>query len=48
MEQEEKSCDEEETAREFIFLGDRVSEGGGYEAAATARTRYGWVMLMVL
>ena len=32
-----KSCDEEETAREFTYLCDRVSAGGGYEAAVTAR-----------
>ena len=45
MEQEEKLCDEVETVGEFTYLGDRVSEGGGCEAAVTAKTRYGWVML---
>ena len=35
MEQEETLCDEEETVREFTYLGDRVSEGGGCEAATT-------------
>ena len=42
MEQEEKSRDEVETLREFTYLGDRVSAGGGCETAATARTRCGW------
>ena len=36
-----KSCDEEETVREFTYLGDRVSAGGVYEAASTARVRCG-------
>ena len=31
-----------ETVNEFTYLGDRVSAGGGYQAAA--RTRCGWVM----
>ena len=39
----EKICDEEETVKEFTYLGDRVSTGGGFEAAATARTRHGLV-----
>ena len=39
MEQEEKLSDEVETVREFTYLGDRVSAGGGCEAAVTARTR---------
>ena len=39
MEQEVKLCDEVETVSEFTYLGDRVSAGGGCEAAATARTR---------
>ena len=43
MEQVEKLCDEVESVREFTYLGDRVSAGRGYEAAVTARTRYGWV-----
>ena len=38
-----KSCDEVETARKFTYLGDRVSAGGGCEAAVIARTRYGCV-----
>ena len=45
MEQEEKLCDDVETVREFTYLGDRVSAGGGCEAAVTARTRCGWVKL---
>ena len=43
MEQELKLCDEVETVSEFTYLGDRVSAGGGCEAAATARIRCGWV-----
>ena len=38
MEQEEKLCDVVETVREFTYLGDRVSAGGGCEATVTART----------
>ena len=34
-----KSYDDVETVREFTYLGDRVSVGGGCEAAVTARTR---------
>ena len=30
---------------EFTYLGDRVSAGGGCEAAVTARTRWAWVKL---
>ena len=33
------------TVREFTYLGDRVSVGGGCEAAATARTRCGGLRL---
>ena len=36
-------CDEVETVMEFTYLSDRVSAGGGCEAAVTARTRCGWV-----
>ena len=36
VEQEEKLCDEVETVREFTYLGDRVSAGGGCEAVVTA------------
>ena len=38
MEQEETICDKVETVREFTYVGDRVSAGGGSEAAVTART----------
>ena len=38
VEQEEKLCDVVETVREFTYLGDRVSAGGGCEATVTART----------
>ena len=34
-----------ETGREFAYLGDRASAGGGCEAAVTAITRCGWVKL---
>ena len=43
MQQKVKLCDEVETVNEFTYLGGRVSAGGGYEAAVTARTRCGWV-----
>ena len=33
--EQEKSCDEVETVRKFTYLGDRVSSGGGCEAAVT-------------
>ena len=36
MEQEEKLCDELETVRDFTYLGDWVSAGGGCEAAVSA------------
>ena len=38
---EENLCDEVETVRLFLYLGDRVSIGGGCEAVVTARTRFG-------
>ena len=28
-----------------MYLGDRVSAGGGCEASVTSRTRCGWVMI---
>ena len=42
LEYEKKLCDEVETIREFTYLDDRVSAGGGCEAAVTVRTRHGW------
>ena len=45
MEQEEKLCGEVETVWELTYLGDRMSAGGGCEAAVTARTRCGWLKL---
>ena len=30
----------------FPYLGDRLSVGGGCDAAVTSRTRYGWVEFM--
>ena len=38
VEHEEKLCDEVETVREFMYLGDRVSVGERFVAAVTART----------
>ena len=38
MEYEEQLSDEVETVREFTYLGDRVSAGGGCEADVAART----------
>ena len=38
MEQEERLCDKVETVRQFTYLDDRVSAGGGCEAAVMART----------
>ena len=38
MEQGVKLCDEVETVSEFTYLGDRMSVGGGCEAAVTTRT----------
>ena len=46
MEQEVKLCDQVEIVREFIYLGDRMSAGGGCEAGVTVRTRCGRVMFM--
>ena len=43
VEQEVMLCHEVESVRELTYLGDRVSVGGGCEAAVTARTRCGWV-----
>ena len=43
VEQEVKIFDDVETVREVTYLGDRVSAGGGCEAAVTAKTRYGLV-----
>ena len=37
---------EVETVNEFTYLGDRVSAGGGCEAAVTARTICGWAKSM--
>ena len=41
VEQKETLCDEVETVREIAYLGDRVSIGGGCEAAVTARKDVG-------
>ena len=45
MGQKEKICDKVKRVKEFIYPGDRVSAGGGCEAAVTVRIRYGWVKL---
>ena len=39
VEQEEKLFDDVEAVRELTYLGCRVSDGGGREAAVNARTR---------
>ena len=44
VDQAGKLCGEVETVKEFTYLGDRVSAGGGCEAVVTARTRCGCVM----
>ena len=43
VEHKHKSCDEVETVRRFTYLGDRVSAGGGCEAAVTAIAKCGWI-----
>ena len=45
VEQDKTLCDEMKTVKEFTYHGDRVSAGGGCEAAVTARRRCGWVRL---
>ena len=45
MEQEEKLFDEVETVEKFTHRDNRVSAGGGCEAAVTARTRCGWAKI---
>ena len=47
VEQEVMSCDEVVTVREITHHGDRVSAGGGCEAAVTASRRCGWVKFRV-
>ena len=41
VEQEETLCDEVETVRQLIYLDDRLTAGGGCEAAVTAKGRGG-------
>ena len=38
VKQVEKLCDEMETVQDFTHIGDRMSSGGGCEAAVTAIT----------
>ena len=45
--QVERLCDGVETVRKFTYLCDRVSAGGGCEAAVKARERCGWVTFRV-
>ena len=45
VQQEEMLCDEVETVSESTYLGNWVSVGGEFEAAVTARIRYGLVNL---
>ena len=47
VKQEETSCDDVQTVSEFTYLGDRVTAGGGCEAALTARKRCGWAKFYV-
>ena len=44
MELVEELCEEVETVRGFFYLGNRVNESSGCEAAVTARARIGWMM----
>ena len=39
VEQRKKLCNEVDTLREFIYLGGRVSAGGGYEVIVIATIR---------
>ena len=48
VEQEETLCDEVEAVREFTYVDDRMSAGGGCEAAVAARTRCWWVKFNLL
>ena len=43
MKQDERLCDEVEAVSEYAYFGDRVSAGGGCEAAVTSRSRCWWV-----
>ena len=43
MDSIKKLCDEVETVNGFCYLGDRLNDSGGCEAAVTARIRFGWV-----
>ena len=45
VEHEEKLCNEVAIVREFTYLGEWVSEGGGCMTAVSARTRCGWLKL---
>ena len=39
----EKLCDEVETVNGLCYVGDRLNDSGGCEAAVTARVRIDWV-----
>ena len=43
VKQEETLCNKVKTVREFTLFGNRVSEGGGCDAAVSVRTWCGWV-----
>ena len=45
LERKERLFNEIETIGEFAYLGNRMSAGGGCEAAVTARVRCWWVKL---
>ena len=41
-EQQEVMCDEVEIVKRFCYLGNRLNDSGGCEAAVTAKTRVGY------
>ena len=43
MEQDAKLCDEVDTVKEFTYIGDRESAGGGCEDSVNARTGF-WLV----
>ena len=45
VEQEKNLCNLVETVREYTYLGDKVSAGGGYESTVTAKIRFMWIKL---
>ena len=43
--EQDNLCNEVETEKDFTYLSDRVSAGGGCEAAVTVRIICGWAKL---